>query len=49
MRKIVLLLLILFCVNTFFSCNKATPNEIFSIAVLNANMLHGFAGEGMNR
>ena len=49
MRKILLLVLILACVGTFFSCNTATPNEIFSIAVLNANMLHGFAGEGMNR
>ncbi len=49
MRKIFLLVLNLVCVSTFFSCNTATPNEIFSIAVLNVNMLHGFASEGMSR
>ncbi len=29
------------------SCQKATPRETFDIAVLNCNLMHGFAGSGM--
>lgn len=29
------------------SCQKATPRDTFTTAVLNCNLLHGFAGRGM--
>ena len=31
------------------SCEKATPESYFSQAVLNCNLMHGFAGNGMER
>ncbi|MEO6723588.1 MAG: hypothetical protein ABIN67_24690 [Ferruginibacter sp.] len=34
---------------TFKSCNTATPENYFDQAVLNTNMLVGFAGSGMAR
>ncbi|MEP6676774.1 MAG: hypothetical protein ABJA78_16560 [Ferruginibacter sp.] len=33
----------------FNSCNTATPEEYFDIAVLNSNMLAGFANDGFER
>lgn len=31
------------------SCEKATPRDYFDRAVLNCNLLHGFAGPGLER
>ncbi|HEX2606235.1 MAG TPA: hypothetical protein VHK91_02605 [Flavisolibacter sp.] len=31
------------------SCTTPPPEKYFDVAVLNTNMLHGFAGEGMER
>lgn len=35
------------CAVLLVSCQKPTPRETFAIAVLNCNLLHGFAGRGM--
>ena len=32
-----------------FSCNKPSPEKYFTTLVLNTNLLHGFAGDGMQR
>jgi hypothetical protein len=47
MNKILTLLLFAACVCLFPSCQKATPQETFDRAVLNTNLLQGFAGSGM--
>lgn len=31
------------------ACNTASPEKYFDIAVLNCNMMYGFAGDGMSR
>lgn len=31
------------------SCNKASPREAFGAAVLNSNLMHGFAGPALQR
>jgi len=41
------LLLSAACATLLASCQKATPRESFTTAVLNCNLLHGFAGRGM--
>ena len=49
MKKIIVLLLI--CGTAFFvqSCSNDTPQNYFSIATLNSNILYGFAGNSMQR
>lgn len=43
-------LLLLFSASLLFqSCNTATPEEYFDVAVLNCNMMHGFATDGILR
>jgi hypothetical protein len=34
---------------SYFACTTASPGQYFGIAVLNVNMIHGFAGSGMQR
>lgn len=41
------LLLSAACAALLVSCQKATPRDTFTTAVLNCNLLHGFAGSGM--
>ena len=45
MKKLITLQAFIFCV----ACNTATPENYFDIAVLNTNMMHGFADEGLQR
>lgn len=40
-------LLILFAILLSTSCNTTTPEQCYSVAVLNTNMIYGFADEGM--
>jgi hypothetical protein len=40
---------LLICCAMLFACNTATPEKYFDEAVLNSNMMMGFAGEGMQR
>ena len=48
MKKIIILFVI--SVSCFFtSCNTATPENYFDAAVLNCNMMHGFATDGILR
>ncbi len=50
MRKYSLFRLFLFfCFLLLSACNTTTPEEYFDIAVLNINMLHRFANEGLSR
>lgn len=49
MRKFISLLIFISCCCFFISCNSASPEKYFSVAVLNANLMHGFAGDGMHR
>lgn len=41
------LLLSAACAALLVSCQKPAPRETFTTAVLNCNLLHGFAGRGM--
>jgi hypothetical protein len=43
------LLIAAICAGSLLSCNKATPREAFGTAVLNSNLMHGFAGPAMQR
>jgi len=49
MRKLILLPLLTGCICQFIACNSATPEEYFGVAILNHNMMHGFAGTGLQR
>ena len=50
MKKFIPLLVFIACCYGFFTaCNTITPENYFDIAVLNCNMMHGFAGEGLQR
>jgi len=49
MRKLLLLLLLAGGCCQFIACNSATPEEYFGVAILNLNMMHGFAGTGLQR
>lgn len=42
-----LLLVSFFCL--LASCDTATPEKYFAVAVLNCNLMHGFAGPGLRR
>lgn len=48
-KQITYLFLSIFSVINFISCNTATPEKYFNIAVLNTNLLAGFAGNGLLR
>ncbi len=47
MKKIIPFLSFVCCL--LFSCNNPAPEEYFGKAVLNSNLLYGFAGNGMQR
>jgi len=49
MRKWLLLQLFILCACIFNACNTATPENYFDRAVLNINMLHGFATNSLQR
>lgn len=49
MKKSILLLTVIFCYCLFTACNTATPEDYFDIAVLNSNMVHGFANSADQR
>lgn len=49
MRKFILLSLLASCSWQFIACNSASPGEYFDIAILNCNMMQGFAGTGLQR
>jgi len=49
MRKFILLLLLTGGCYQFIACNSSTPEEYFGVAILNLNMMHGFAGTGLQR
>ncbi len=45
--KGILLLLSVVCACLLTACQKSTPRDTFNAALLNTNVMHGFAGEGM--
>lgn len=47
MKKTITFLFTACIICLFSSCSSATPEEYFSIATLNSNLLYGFAGDGM--
>jgi len=47
MKKIATILLAAFSLFILNGCQSATPQEYFGQAVLNCNLLYGFAGNGM--
>lgn len=47
MNKIVSLAWAVSCCCLFPSCDTATPETRFDLAVLNCNLMHGFAGSGL--
>jgi hypothetical protein len=49
MTKIVPLFLSIFACCLLASCGTATPQTYFEVAVLNCNLMHGFAGSGLAR
>ncbi|HRI21772.1 MAG TPA: hypothetical protein PLA68_12500 [Panacibacter sp.] len=49
MKKSVNTLLFVFCAYLFDACNTVTPENYFDRAVLNVNMMQGFAGGGLQR
>lgn len=49
MRKFNSLLLLIGCYCFLLSCNSPSPEKYFTTAVLNINLMHGFAGDGLQR
>src|SRR5690242_10566717 len=49
MSKISLRLFSIACCFVLVSCEMATPENYFDRAVLNCNLMHGFAGSGLRR
>lgn len=49
MKKISSFLFILYCSLFLSSCNTATPEKYFDVAVLNSNYVVGFAGNSLSR
>jgi hypothetical protein len=49
MKKNIASALLFLCCFLFTGCNTATPEKYFDLAVLNSNMLSGFADDGMLR
>lgn len=49
MKKIILLQVVIICCSWLLTaCNAAAPEKYFDLAVLNCNMMVGFAGEGLS-
>ena len=46
-ERILQLFLTAACCCLFASCDDATPHDYFARAVLNCNLIHGFAGKGL--
>ena len=46
-ERILQLFLTAACCCLFASCDNATPHDYFERAVLNCNLIHGFAGKGL--
>ena len=49
MQKTIRHLLIVSSFCLLASCDTATPEKYFDLAVLNCNLMHGFAGPGLQR
>jgi uncharacterized lipoprotein YehR (DUF1307 family) len=49
MRRLLSILLAGCCVIAVAACEQTTPEQYFARAVLNSNLLYGFAGSGMQR
>ncbi len=49
MKNIIALLLVFSIAFILLSCGNPPPQQVFGIAVLNSNLLFGFAGSGMQR
>ncbi|MBL0359281.1 MAG: hypothetical protein IPP72_21525 [Chitinophagaceae bacterium] len=49
MKKYFVVIALFFGCFFFTACNTATPEKYFNQAVLNSNMMMGFAGNGMER
>lgn len=47
MRKFTVTTLFIACCSLLVSCNSASPEKTFGIAILNSNMMHGFAGRAL--
>ena len=47
MKKLFVTFLTITCVFLVSSCEKATPEQAFARAVINTNLMSGFAGNGM--
>ncbi|CAN5719085.1 hypothetical protein BH10BAC2_BH10BAC2_17670 [soil metagenome] len=47
--KTIFSILAVTCVSLFTACTSGSPEDYFDIAVLNCNMMHGFASEGLQR
>jgi hypothetical protein len=49
MRKLAIATIIISCIAVLTSCNDTNPETQFGIAVLNSNMMQGFASDGLQR
>src|SRR5204862_702801 len=49
MKKFALGLVLTNCCWSFIACNSPAPGKYFDIAILNCNLMHGFAGTGLQR
>ena len=49
MKKFVIGLVLTSCCWSFIACNSPAPGKYFDIAILNCNLMHGFAGTGLQR
>jgi len=49
MKTVVFFFFFIISVFLFTACNTATPEKYFDVAVLNCNMMHGFATNGLVR
>jgi hypothetical protein len=49
MKKLIQSVFLLICCLLFINCSNTTPEKYFNIAVLNTNLLSGFASNGMLR
>ena len=49
MQKLIILTVFISGISILYSCNNANPETQFGIAVLNSNMMQGFASDGLQR
>ncbi len=47
MQKIILAILFIVCAGSLVSCNTDNPEKTFGLAILNTNLMHGFAGRAL--